>query len=184
MRDSPKIRIDWKARRAEAEALIAAKASLAEIAAHFGCSPNTTHAGLKRLGLAINQDAARDRRVAFMARVGADAAAIAKRAASLKATLARPEIRARRSATAKAQHAAEFAWCPPEYRPAYEALRRKLGSAADAQRILREEIARNQPADPVQASARLAARVMRLAARTRAAPPPSAHSAARLTRSA
>lgn len=173
--------------------MVAAGASLAEIAARFDCTAGTASAGLRRLGLRIAPDAAKLRRSLFLARVGADPRAIEKRTASLKRTIntaairdkraedarrqwldldvrsrtieslkaaaARlsPEERSKRSAMAGAK---KLAWCPAEYREEYARLRRRLGSAKEAKRILMEEIA--CAADGKRASMRLAEKIRRL----------------------
>lgn len=176
----PRKRVHWLSRRVEAEALVKAGASLAVVGAAFGCSQTTASAGLRRLGLMIDPDAARERRTDFLAGVGASPESIAKRVQALKETLAEPskkreladrarkqwqdgEVRGRTIASLKATAAlmppearsarsamagiAKLRWCPPEYRREYAQLRKRLGSAAEAKRIILDHIARKKTKD-------------------------------------
>lgn len=102
--------IKWKDHRAEVETMIDAKASLADIAARFGCNTQAVTAAISRMGLSIDKAAWAARCAARLAAVRHDPEVNAKRVASQKLTLALPHNRLRLARTARMQ------WRDPEAR--------------------------------------------------------------------
>lgn len=78
------VRVNWQARRAEVAALVEAGGSTRDVAQLLGCGEKSVASGLARLGLRIDQQAARDRRIASLREAEADPAAMERRAIAVK----------------------------------------------------------------------------------------------------